>query len=100
MKENKVKKNVYVPDWVSKTIDTEGEFYGGPGVVIAASVCLFSRLSQDAKQTALENFRKQEIAHAFGKPTTSSATRIHAELDEIAAEAKAARRPHHKGRPG
>ena len=67
MKEKNLKKgrNFYVPDFVSEMLDSEGERYGGPGVVASSAILMFFNASDKAKRDAVKSFRDAEIDLAY-----------------------------------
>lgn len=61
----KIKKTLYIPDWIADLVDTEGEKYDGPGVVTAAAIWMFGKLPDKDKAKCYEDFRKEEISTAL-----------------------------------
>ena len=56
----KIKKSLYVPDWIVEVLDREGENYDGPGVVAATSIHSFCSMPEKAKKEALKKYRAKE----------------------------------------
>jgi hypothetical protein len=63
----KVKKTLYIPEWVVKLLDVEGDRYDGPGVAISTMIYHFSNISMTEKVLAVESFRKKEIEMAYSE---------------------------------
>lgn len=61
----KIRKTLYLPQWLVEILDSEGEIYDGPGVVAAASIHNFSKMKKKNKISVLENFRSHEIQKAY-----------------------------------
>jgi hypothetical protein len=61
----KIRKTVYVPDWIGELLDTEGGCYDGPGVVVSAAIYEFCCLTKKGKIEALNAFRQAEISRAY-----------------------------------
>ena len=61
----KIRKTLYLPDWIVEKLDSEGEKYDGPGVFAAAAIWMFCKLPDNEKVKCYEDFRKKEIANAL-----------------------------------
>jgi hypothetical protein len=61
----KIRKTLYLPDWVCEILDREGEAYDGPGVVAAAAITAFCEMQPDSKVEKLERYRSREIKAAY-----------------------------------
>lgn len=90
----KNKKTLYLPDWVIGLLDKEGVKYDGPGVVAAASINAFCKLSSQEKIRVLQEFRKSEISLAY-RSSDEIATEIvdAAEVDAAKQKQIRSRRP-------
>lgn len=64
---NKIRKTLYLPNWLADILDSEGEAYDGPGVVAAASIHSFSKMNKKNKISTLQNFRSKEIEVAYNQ---------------------------------
>jgi len=65
--EKKIRKTLYLPEWVGNLLDVEGEKYGGPGIVASAAISSFALLSDNEKKRILQNYRNKEIEIAYSK---------------------------------
>jgi len=61
----KIRKTLYLPEWLADILDLEGEAYDGPGVVASASIQSFSEMDKKNKIATLKNFRSKEIEIAY-----------------------------------
>lgn len=61
----KIKKCLYLPDWVADLLDKEGETYDGPGVVASAAITAFCGLKKNEKMKIVQNYRTQEVKRAY-----------------------------------
>ncbi len=61
----KVKKSFYIPQWVCDQLESEGEQYGGPGVVVAAAIAMFCSRSKEEKAGVLKAYREEEIDRSY-----------------------------------
>ncbi len=61
----KIRKTIYVPEWIATFLDDEGKKYDGPGVVFAAAIYSFKKLSKSQKIKALQEYREREISRAY-----------------------------------
>jgi len=62
----KVRKTLYLPEWITLILDNEGEKYDGPGVVAAAAINAFDEMDKTNKKSKLKSFRDKEIEIAYG----------------------------------
>ena len=83
----KIRKTLYLPDWIAEKLDAEGPRYDGPGVVAATAIHAFCKASDAEKKAMLKSFRQSEIDHAYS-----------AESIVAAAEADAAKKKQNRGR--
>jgi len=58
-------KNLYIYRWLVDMLDTDGERYGGPGVVVSTAINAFCNATDEQKRAMLKNFREAEINHAY-----------------------------------
>ena len=58
-------KTLYLPLWVTEILTTEAERYGGPGVIAAASIIHFARLSDAGKKAVLKEYHNREVELAY-----------------------------------
>ena len=77
----KIRKTLYLPEWLADILDSEGEAYDGPGVVAAASIHSFSKMDKKNKISTLRNFRSKEIEIAYGSDLNDEDNKIQ-ELEE------------------
>jgi len=63
----KVRKTLYLPDFVVAYLDAEGYIYDGPGTIAAAAIFDFFRKSDEEKKAALKQFSdcSIELAYAY-----------------------------------
>lgn len=61
----KIKKCLYLPDWVADLLDKEGETYEGPGVVASAAITAFCGLKKNEKMKIIQNYRTEEVKRAY-----------------------------------
>jgi len=61
----KVRKTLYLPEWITEILDKESETIG-PGVVVAASINAFDEMDKTNKKSLLKRFRDKEIDMAYG----------------------------------
>lgn len=69
----KVRKTLYLPEWITEVLDNEGEKYDGPGVVAAAAINAFDEMDKKNKKSKLKSFRDKEIEIAYGSNETNQA---------------------------
>jgi len=68
----KIRKTLFLPEWIVNSLDTEGEKYGGPGVVASAAINAFCNLSDSKKKEVLQNYRTKEIEIAYSNKSTDT----------------------------
>lgn len=68
----KIRKTLYIPAWIAECLDSEGEKYNGPGILVSAAISLFQDLPPAAKIAALRAYRNKEISLAYGIPSSSA----------------------------
>ena len=61
----KVKKTLYLPDWVADLLDREGQKYDGPGVVAASAITSFCLMSDPDKVKTIQDYRSKEVERAY-----------------------------------
>jgi len=61
----KIKKTLYIPDWIAELLDAEGEKYEGPGTVASAAIMFFCQLKEKDKIKALKAYKEREIQRAY-----------------------------------
>lgn len=61
----KIRKTLYIPDWIANTLDEEGEKHDGPGVVVSAAIYAFCRLSPDRRISAIQEYRNEEVVKDY-----------------------------------
>ncbi len=69
----KIKKNLLLPEWLADQLDFAGDLYGGPGVVAAASILSFCKMSKTKKKETLKNYRENEIEYAYAEEDETAA---------------------------
>ena len=90
--QEKIKKNLFLPEWIAAILDAEGEIYDGPGVAVAAMIYDFSLREKQEKLRAIQQYRAKEAAVAYAE----------AKEDDKKADVMAAKlgnKPPRKGRP-
>ena len=65
-KSQKIGKNFALPRWVIELLEIEASRYDGPGVVSAAAIYLFHRLSDEDQAEALQAYHARQIEVAQG----------------------------------
>jgi hypothetical protein len=65
--QEKIKKNLCLPEWVAAILDAEGEIYDGPGVAVAAMIYDFSLRKKQEKLHAIQQYRAKEAAVAYAE---------------------------------
>jgi hypothetical protein len=79
----KVNKNLYLPDWIAKILDEEGEKYSGPRFVASAAINAFFELSKRGKIQVLQKYKAKEIEDAYvNQQTATCTTQPHASAEE------------------
>lgn len=69
----KIRKTLYLPEWLEQILTSEGDKYDGPGVVAAAAINGFNELNDENKKLMLKRFRDKEIEIAYAPNETTSA---------------------------
>lgn len=62
----KSRKTLYLPDWVIKRLDAEGEIADGPGLVAAAAIFHFCNKKHDEKRDMLKAYLTVDIDSTYG----------------------------------
>ena len=68
----KTNKTLYLPDWVIELVDKEGEKFGGPGAVAAASIFDFCRKKKSEKKQVLKEYTSHAIEIGYGEEMADS----------------------------
>ncbi len=71
----KTNKTLYLPDWVIELLDDEGDSFGGPGVIAAASIFDFCRKKIDAKKRILKDYYSDAVETTYGCAGTVDVSR-------------------------
>jgi len=61
----KIKKNLFLPDWIAEIIDREGAKTDGAGVVVSAAVYNFNRMPPNKKIETLQAYTAEELKKAY-----------------------------------
>ena len=95
MTKEKVKKNLFIPAWVSEMIDQEGDLLGGKqqGTVISAAILMFVRSEPELKAKYIREVQDIQLAEAYNlkSPAKKLAESIVDEAVELAKKKKAAK---------
>lgn len=67
MTPEKVKKNLFLPDWLAGQLDAEGEKAGGPGLVAGAALWSFLELEPAGRIEALQGFQRAMLDRSYGQ---------------------------------
>lgn len=82
----KIRKTLYLPNWIAELLDSEGERGNGPGVIAAAAISLFCRLSDKDKIAALKTYQEEEIEKSYAPNAnhkTQSRQQLHNAIGRI-----------------
>lgn len=61
----KLRKTLYLPEWVAELLDNEGQKYDGPGVVASAAITAFCSMKDKEKVRTIQNYRNEEVKRAY-----------------------------------
>jgi len=61
----KIKRNFYLPEWVTVLLDEEAPNFKGPGNLVSAAITAFYRMSKDEKLKAILKFRELDAKAEF-----------------------------------
>jgi len=62
----KVRKTLYLPDWVVEYLDAEGNISDGPGLIAAAAIYHFCIKSHQIKKKMLKDYINHAIEVTYG----------------------------------
>ena len=63
----KIRKTLYLPDWIAEYLDKECEKLDGPGYVVATAIYNFYNMTTEAKKEALSLYKEAEIERAYAE---------------------------------
>ncbi len=69
----KSRKTLYLPNWIISLLDVEARSSKGPGVIAAASILAFCRMSEKAKKKVLKKYSDCEIEYNYAIDDEASA---------------------------
>jgi hypothetical protein len=85
----KTNKTLYLPDWVIELVDKEGEKFGGPGAVAAASIFDFCRKNKSEKKRVLKEYTSHAIEVGYeGEEPADSGAEAESAVDRCIGEIK------------
>jgi|GEM_PF-5408074 len=62
----KERKTLYLPEWIIKMLDSEGNAYKGPGLAASVAIWHFCNQSETAKKRIYAAYSKSEIKSEYG----------------------------------
>lgn len=61
----KIRKTLYLPDWIANLLDKEGAKYDGPGVVASSAIMAFCLMKDSEKVKVIQSYRNKEVEKAY-----------------------------------
>jgi hypothetical protein len=70
----KIRKTLYLPNWIVESLDKEGEKLDGPGEFASAAIYCLCNMTNRAKKEALNLYKSAEIERAYADEDEQAAS--------------------------